>query len=387
MIDLFETNLKKPFCPINLSENSDIIKNPIDCWILEYTNKFIEDLHEDMSNYELYHVVNRITNLIDKLSRWYLKLSKNRFNDNDYIALSVFYYCLYNISITLAPFTPFLSEIMYQKLKLYKHGPDSVHLIQMKFKIWETKNSLLEPMNNLYKILNLARIIRTKKLKRELKKPVNKIIVIHKDSNVLDSIKLLENYLLDELNVLNIEYCLDESKYVKYSIKIHPKLGKIYKQEMNKINNNLSNLSIAEVLDTINEKKDLTVYCNKINFNDLLIKKEIIETNFESEMENDFIVMLDREINREIEIIHQAKLLIRFLQDWRKELLLIPSNKVEIYYEILDNCDTKFIKKIIQSFSITEKNIRTKITLYSKSIKIDNLKNYNNILKFYIKYL
>jgi len=385
MIDLYEKNLTTTFSPINIAENSDLVQNPIDYWILEYTNKFIVDMHDDMSKYELFHVVDRITNLIDKLSRWYLKLSKNRFSDNDHIALSVLYYCLYNIIVTISPFTPFLSEIIYQKLKQYSKGPLSVHLIQMKLKIWDTKNSLLEPMTNLYKIINLARIIRTKKLKRELKNPVNKIIVIHRKSEVFNSIKLLENYLLDELNIINIEYCLDESKYVKYSIKLNPKLGKIYKQEMMTINDYLSNLSYDEVLNTINDKKDLTVFCNKISFKDLIIKKEILENTYESETDGEFIVMLDKEATEEMDIIYQSKLIIRFLQDWRKELKLIPSDKINIYYKFLDNHNQN-ISIFNKSLIIVEKNIRTNIKSYNNNT-INNTKIYNDTIEFYMEYL
>ena len=32
----------------------------------------------------------------------------------------------------MAPFTPFMSEIIYQKIKKYTSGPKSVHFIQMK---------------------------------------------------------------------------------------------------------------------------------------------------------------------------------------------------------------------------------------------------------------
>ena len=89
-----------------------------------------------MDKYELNRVVDNITNLIDKLSRWYIKLNKNKFNDNDFISLNVFYYCIYHTIVTMAPFTPFMSEKIYQKIKKYKSGPESVHLIKMKQSIW-----------------------------------------------------------------------------------------------------------------------------------------------------------------------------------------------------------------------------------------------------------
>ena len=98
-----------------------------------------------MDKYELYRGSNNITNLIDKLSIWYIKLNKIKFNNNDYISLNVLYYCIYHTNVTIAPFTPFMSEKIYQKLQPFKEGPESVHLIQMK-EFWIEDDTLLEPM-------------------------------------------------------------------------------------------------------------------------------------------------------------------------------------------------------------------------------------------------
>ena len=54
-------------------KNMDKVSDPIDCWILEYTDEFIVN-KGDLENYELYHIVDRITDLIDKLSRWYVRI-------------------------------------------------------------------------------------------------------------------------------------------------------------------------------------------------------------------------------------------------------------------------------------------------------------------------
>lgn len=50
-----------------------------------------------------------------------------------------------------------------------------------------------------------------------MKKPVAKIQVINSNQNFLDNIKLMENYVIEELNTNEIEYLLNESEYVKVS--------------------------------------------------------------------------------------------------------------------------------------------------------------------------
>ena len=76
MIDLYEKKTGNKFKPINISENIELVKNPLDNWILQYTNKFITDIHVDMKSYELYHMVDRITELIDNYQDGILNLNK-----------------------------------------------------------------------------------------------------------------------------------------------------------------------------------------------------------------------------------------------------------------------------------------------------------------------
>ena len=69
--------------------------------------------------------------------------------------------------------------------------------------------------------------------------------------------------------------------------------------------------------------------------------------------------MMDREYTPEMEIKYQSKLFVRFLQDYRKDCNLVPSDKVNIYYT-LPNKNIPNIDKII---SLTESSIRNKLHL------------------------
>lgn len=67
-------------------------------------------------------------------------------------------------------------------------------------------------------VIELGRKLRESK-KLSLKRPIAKLIVINYDKNFLDNLKIVENYIIDELNTNEIEYLEDEDKYIKLGIK------------------------------------------------------------------------------------------------------------------------------------------------------------------------
>ena len=383
MIDLYQTKTKLAFIADDILKHKENITNPLDSWILQYTNNFIKEIHIDINNYELNRVVNKITNLIDKLSRWYIKLNKNKFNDNNKTSLNVLFYCIYHIIITIAPFTPFMSEKIYQKLKLYKMGEMSVHLIQMTKNIWIDDTELLEPMEHLYSIINASRKIRTKDLKRCKKKPINELVIIHNNKDYLNKIRQLEEYIIEEINVMNITYSSEETKYINYKLKLNPKLGKIFKQNLKKLNNYFDTLDSESINSIICNKKDIIIELDEsytIHYNDMIIVKENKNEykEFISHIEDEFLVMMDKTYTENMETKYQSKLFTRFLQDYRKECNLIPSDNVDIYCLISEPDSIKDLDKILL---LTENSIRNKINITNESIPNSFKTQYNLLNK------
>ena len=296
------------------------------------------------------------------------------------MALSVFHYCIYHTIITTAPFTPFMSEIIYQKIKKYTSGPKSVHFIQMKKNIWDRDSNLIAPMESLFKIISACRVIRTKKLKRELKMPVKDLIIVNSKIGKIDELSILQEIMLEELNVINVKYDTNEKNYVSYKLSVNPKLGKIYRDRIKVFNKHLSSLDNSEIENIILENKDVIINDQEIKFNDLQILKQPKKyyDNYHTEVEDDFTVLMNSDINEEINFKHQCKLMIRFLQDFRKECNLLPSDKISIFYKLDNDNNLSLIKDIIQESS---KFIKTKIVHYDNNTLVvlskTQIKDYN----------
>jgi isoleucyl-tRNA synthetase len=106
------------------------LTNPLDRWITSRVHQLTDSMDKNMQAYDLQKTLKPVIEFIDDASNWYVRRSRRRFwksgNDNDKAkAYETLHYVLVRLSIVLAPFTPFLSEELYQKLT----SGESVHLL------------------------------------------------------------------------------------------------------------------------------------------------------------------------------------------------------------------------------------------------------------------
>lgn len=113
-----------------LADPMDSLTNPLDQWIVSRVHRLTKEVSASLNEYELTEAVRPILPFIDDASNWYVRRSRKRFwkseddgDKND--AYKTLHYVLVRLSMIMAPFTPFLSEELYQKLT----GGESVHLL------------------------------------------------------------------------------------------------------------------------------------------------------------------------------------------------------------------------------------------------------------------
>jgi isoleucyl-tRNA synthetase len=108
--------------------------NILDKWILTRLNQLIGEVSKNMDGYNLPKAVRPIGDFIDDLSTWYIRRSRDRFKseneDDKQAALATTRYVLIELSKVMAPFMPFISEQLWQKVtgNDFKDENKSVHL-------------------------------------------------------------------------------------------------------------------------------------------------------------------------------------------------------------------------------------------------------------------
>jgi isoleucyl-tRNA synthetase len=154
-----------------------------------------------MQSYELADAVRPIFPFIDDASNWYVRRSRRRFwksgdDEDKNNAYRTLHYVLVQLSMVLAPFTPFLAEELYQKLT----GGESVHLLDWP-KTGHINELLLAEMARLRDIITDG-LSQRAAAGIKVRQPLTKITASATDAELL---KKYEEILIEELNVKFVE--------------------------------------------------------------------------------------------------------------------------------------------------------------------------------------
>jgi isoleucyl-tRNA synthetase len=114
----------------NLDDPGPYLTNVLDRWVVSRVHQLNKEVDEHMQRYDLPNAMKPILLFLDDASNWYVRRSRKRFwkSDNDMDkndAYRTLHYVLLQLSMIMAPFTPFLSEELYRKLT----DGESVHLL------------------------------------------------------------------------------------------------------------------------------------------------------------------------------------------------------------------------------------------------------------------
>lgn len=191
-------------------------KNILDSWILSRLNSTIKEVSYYLENYNTIDSCNSIKNFIEDLSTWYIRRSRERFNEEDKSAKETLEKVLVEFSKIIAPIIPFAAEIIYQETTKSK---ESVHLQN-----WP-EYSKKDINEELEKEMAIVREIVSKALKE---RDANKI-ALKQPLSVLEiyGINIKKEYLeiiADEVNVKKVILKPAEKFSIRLDVKITPEL-------------------------------------------------------------------------------------------------------------------------------------------------------------------
>ena len=183
------------------------ISNPLDRWIILRTHQLRDEITEGMEEYNIPKALQNVLLFIDDLSNWYVRRSRRRFSKNTdkadkLSAFSTLYSVLELTTILLAPFTPFLSEELYQKLT---GKNESVHLLDWPSQLKPSStDTVLTDMARTRQIITDALALRMQKSDTEnqikIRQPLSKLTY---GGDKLED--FYEQIIADEVNVKTVE--------------------------------------------------------------------------------------------------------------------------------------------------------------------------------------
>jgi isoleucyl-tRNA synthetase len=317
------------------TNNTLVSDNILDQWLISKLQTLIKNVNHEMQNYRLYNVVPELFNFIEDLTNWYIRLNRRRFweegmSPDKSAAYSTLYTTLESLSRLMAPFAPFLSDYIYQELKIFaERTEESVHLCSYPEADEGRINSTLETaVGRMQQVILLGRQKRINEGVK-VKTPLKVLKVIHQDQMLLNEIKKLEEYVKVELNVKHIEYMTNESDFVVLTAKPNlPILGKKLGKEMGAFKPLIEKLSSEDVQKIEDGGK---VLINNIGFDasEILVYRSprpgtqaltnrLITIEMDCTLDQDLI---DEGLAREI---------VNRIQKTRKDLNFNVSDRIEI---------------------------------------------------------
>jgi len=203
-IILLAYNSLKFYENYKLKEDKKISSEDItDKWILARLNEFILNVDNYLEKYNTIKSCNEIKEFIEDLSTWYIRINRERFNENDKDAITTLKFVLEKFSKTIAPLLPFTAEKIYISVNENK---ESVHLQDYpeadKKKI---DAELLNEMSSAMKIVSIG-LRERDKAQIGLKWPLSKA-TISVDKKISENLRKI---IAEQLNVKKLEIILGD---------------------------------------------------------------------------------------------------------------------------------------------------------------------------------
>ena len=370
-----------------------------DKWIIAYEQRLIKFFNQEMEHYRLYTIVQELLSFLDKVTNWYIRLNRGRLRGDldevDWVnSLNILFITLLNLVILLSPFIPFITEFIYQNLRNGLKGGDllekSIHFLRIPEYDAKLLDATIERiMNNMISVIELGRKLREKE-KISLKKPVAKLIIINYDQQFLDDLKVVEKYIVEELNVNEIEYVNDEATYIKLGVKpnyeIAYKRSKEIKDDMITLDKQDDPELIEEEKQAKNEGNKLIAQIKSLQYEEIrklieegqlekdgttITKEQItVERKFLPEYEKDKVlaclansdcgIRIDKTSNDEIQKSYLSREIINRIQKLRQKNGIKVTDEIVVTYEFTDESKSKTLKEVCEKLKENiEKTIKT----------------------------
>ncbi|HSW77435.1 MAG TPA: isoleucine--tRNA ligase [Candidatus Chromulinivoraceae bacterium] len=198
----------------DLSDPSEELENPLDQWIVSRVHQLNQEVEKNMDGYDVPNAVKPILPFIEDASNWYVRRSRRRFwksgDDTDKNnAYRTLHYVLTQLSLIMAPFTPFLADELYRKLT----GDESVHLLD-----WPATGRVNElvtkDMETVREYVNTGLSIRAKE-RLKVRQPLASVTV-----PTLGEFVNFEDILTEELNIKKVK----EGRELSLDLTVTPEL-------------------------------------------------------------------------------------------------------------------------------------------------------------------
>ena len=310
----------------------------LDRWILSEPNQLIERMTENLETWQLPYAAGSVEQFIEDLSNWYVRRSRRRFwkteGDKDKnAAYSTLYTCLTTLSRLLAPFTPFVADIMYRNLVAERVGdaPDSVHLTS-----WPKANDSLidqDAMDRTRLAIRLASLGRSARAQSRLKvrQPLAEFVVEVRHDWERKALKDIEAVLKDELNVKSVRDAAEIGGLLGFAIKPNLRLlGPKYGRQMGEIRSAIAAADPDEIARASEAGEMISVGSFMLEPDEVLVERVALK-DYAVATDAGYAGAVLTVVSDELKAEGMAREVVRVIQNLRKSSGLEISDRINLW--------------------------------------------------------
>ncbi len=329
---------------------SDVDLELEDRWVLSRLQTVEAAATDAMEEFRQDRAVDAVLEfVVEDVSRYYVQLVRERMweeedSESKRAAYATLYRVLREVVALLAPFTPFVTEQIYQHLTGDAEH-DTVHICDWPTADEDLRDPELEDGVGVVRAVEEAGSNARQQAERKLRWPVQRVVVDADSQDVADAVETYADLVADRLNSRTVEVVGPDEDWgeLAYSAEadmsvLGPEFGDDTGRVMQALNDarvdepSLSALADA-VADDLGEDVDLTD--EMVTFR-RETPEGVASTEFEA-LNGGGVVYVDTELTEDIEAEGYAREVIRRVQEMRKDLELDIEERITLDLTVADD--------------------------------------------------
>lgn len=324
--------------PVDVYDAASVNALPMmDRYLLSAARQLFHDLRTELDNFHIPEACEHVRQFTEVLNNWYIRISRQRFWDEDPAAFDVLYTVLEALMRAMAPLLPLISEEIWRGLT----GGRSVHL--MDYPNWDDAvydGALVDAMNEVRDVVSCAHALR-KGANLRVRLPLSRLQVVAANPEALRDYTAL---IASEVNVKSVEVLgvAESGLQSSQELTLNPKA---FAPEVRKLTSALFQAQKsgqwrldgeAVVFDGV-ELDGEPVRLTGEQFG--LVTKVAAEPGTVADvLDSGTFVVLDTEVTEELEAEGYARDVIRAVQDARKNAGLDVADRIDLTLGVPADC-------------------------------------------------
>ena len=313
----------------------------MDKWVLSKLNTLVKNVDGMLAEYNITDSARSIQDFSDVLSNWYVRRGRDRYwgsemTEDKAAAYTTLYIVLVTLAKVIAPYTPFMAEMMYQNLvpAFYPSAPESVHLCDFP----AADESYIDPalekgMADVLDVVALGRAARNAGSVKN-RQPLSEMLVAsNRPLQIADGLAAVT---LDELNVKKMSFVSDGASLVRYELKPQLRtLGPKYGKKLKAITAFLANCDGAEVVSAVRANGSYTV---ELDGEPIVLLEEDLQiftqsaAGYATAVGGGITVALNTQLSEELLDEGTERELVSKIQTMRKEAGFEVTDRIAVYF-------------------------------------------------------